>query len=321
MSASRDVACFGEVLCDLYDEEPGASVGRTFRRELGGASANVAVTLARLGLSPTVLAAVGKDDLGGALAAELEAEGVDVSGLARLDRPTGLALVRRDANGAPSFAPYRSGTADQSLEATHVKDAACKVKIAVVGTASLATPGLVAAVDKLVAGVTKAKGVLVLDLNVRPRLFPNADAMRERIGELAGRFAVVKGSERDLSLLAGKRGLTWLEEHAKGATWLITRGENGAAAVGAHGQITAPTRRVRTIDATGAGDAFLAGVVAVLLAAGAKPSGKEWKDGKLWTRALEVGHLLSAKAVSAVGATSGVQSLDDVRAKIGAAKK
>ncbi len=321
MSAVRDVACFGEVLCDLYETDAGSSLGRTFQRELGGASANCAVTLARLGLKVGLIAAVGKDDVGEALLADLEAEDVDVSHVARLDAPTGLAIVRRDASGVPSFAPYRKGTADQLLAAAHVKDAALKVRYAVVGTSALVTPELRGAVDKLIAGVKKAKGVLVLDLNVRPSLYPDVDTMRKQVGELAGHFALVKASERDLGALAGKRGLTWLEDHAKSATWLLTRGENGAAAVGAHGQSTAPTRRVRCVDATGAGDAFLAGVIAVLASAGAKPDGKEWKDAKLWMRALETGHLLAAKAVSAVGATTGVANVSDIRAKVKAAKK
>ena len=108
--------------------------------------------------------------------------------------------------------------------------------------------------------------------------------------ELAARAAVVKGSEKDLGALAGKRGMTWLEENAKGATWVLTRGENGAACVGPHGQVTFPTKRVRCIDATGAGDAFMAGLVAVLVRSGAKPGSADWKDPKLWSRAMEVGH-------------------------------
>ena len=115
--------------------------------------------------------------------------------------------------------------------------------------------------------------------------------------------------------------MTWLEDNAKGATWVLTRGENGAACVGPHGQVTFPTKRVRCIDATGAGDAFMAGLVAVLVRAGAKPGSAEWKDPKLWSRAMEVGHMLGAKAISAVGATAGLGQLDDLRARMDAPKK
>jgi fructokinase len=145
--------------------------------------------------------------------------------------------------------------------------------------------------------------------------------MKAATAELASRAAVVKGSEKDLGALAGKRGMTWLEDHAKGATWVLTRGENGAACVGPHGQVTFPTKRVRCIDATGAGDAFMAGLVAVLVRSGAKPGSADWKDPKLWSRAMEVGHQLGAKAISAVGAVAAMGQLDDLRARMDAPKK
>jgi sugar/nucleoside kinase (ribokinase family) len=88
-----------------------------------------------------------------------------------------------------------------------------------------------------------------------------------------------------------------------------------------HGQVTAPTKRVRGVDRSGCGDAFVAGALAVLVRANAKPGSAEWKDGKLWTRALEVGHVLGAKAIAAVGATAGLSTLDDVKARLVAPKK
>ena len=156
---------------------------------------------------------------------------------------------------------------------------------------------------------------------MRAHLWDDADAMKAATAELASRAAVVKGSEKDLGALAGKRGMTWLEENAKGATWVLTRGENGAACVGPHGQVTFPTKRVRCIDATGAGDAFMAGLVAVLVRSGAKPGSADWKDPKLWSRAMEVGHQLGAKAISAVGAAAGMGQLDDLRARDGRAEE
>ncbi len=102
---------------------------------------------------------------------------------------------------------------------------------------------------------------------------------------------------------------------------MLTRGENGAAAVGAHGQATAPTKRVRCLDATGAGDAFVAGVMAVFVRFGTNPGSAEWKDPRTWSRAMETGHVLAAKAISAVGALTGLARLDDVRARIESAKK
>ena len=327
MTTANDVACFGELLWDFFehlapdakpDKEP---IARTFRRELGGASANVSLILARLGVKVGAVGAVGDDKLGDALRAELAASGVDVTGIARLKGSrTGITFVSRDAAGEPTFVPYREGTADLALDEAQVAAGAAKVRFAVVCSTSM-LPSLEGATKKFLGALEKAKGALVLDLNVRQHLWADAESMRAATAELASRAVVVKGSESDLAALAGKRGMTWLEDNAKGATWVLTRGENGAACVGPHGQVTFPTKRVRCIDATGAGDAFMAGLVAMIARSGAKPGSAEWKDPKLWSRAMEVGHMLGAKAISAVGATAGIGPLDDLRARIDAPKK
>jgi fructokinase len=321
VTTSIDVVCFGELLWDFYEAEARAEkepIAKVFRRELGGVSANTAVVLARLGIKAGVVGAVGDDKLGAALEAQLSAEGVDTSHVVRAQGPTGCTFVVNGPTGDASFIPHRG--ADLCLSADAVTAAMGKARFALVSSTSM-MPSMRAATEKFLDAVDKAKGCVVVDLNVRTHLWPNADEMRSAVKDLAARAAVLKASERDLGALAGKRGMSWLDENAKQATWILTRGENGAAAVGAHGQVTAPTKRVRCVDRSGGGDAFVAGVLAVLVKAGAKPGSPEWGDAKTWTRALEVGHLLGAKAVAAAGATAGVVNLDDIKARVAAARK
>ncbi len=330
VTTANDVACFGELLWDFFevdgkegkegkaDKEP---IARTFRRELGGASANVATVLARLGVNVAAIGGVGDDKLGEALKAQLASDGVEVGHVARIKgRRTGITFVTRDAAGEPTFVPYRQATADLVFDESHVSASAAKVRFAVVCSTSM-LPSLRAGTLKFLDALAKAKGSLIVDLNLRAHLWEDEATMKAGAAELASRAVVVKGSEKDLGALAGKRGMTWLEDKAKGATWVLTRGENGAACVGPHGQVTFPTKRVRCIDATGAGDAFMAGLVAVIVRSGAKPGSAEWKDPKLWSRAMEVGHQLGAKAISAVGATAGLTQIDDLRARMDAPKK
>lgn len=308
-----DVVCFGELLWDFFEGEKGS-----YARHLGGASANTAVALARLGISAGAAGGVGDDKLGDALKKELEDAGADTSHVVKVKgAKTGITFVTRDASGEPSFVPYRNGTADLTLPEEKVAAGMGKAKLVVVGSTAL-LPSARAASEKLLAAAEKAKAGLVVDLNVRPHLWPSTDALRDACRDLVAKAVLVKGSEKDLNALAGKRGMSWLEEHAKQATWILTRGENGAAAVGAHGQATAPTKRVRCIDATGAGDAFLGGVLAVLVRSAAKIDGKEWKDPKVWTRAMETGHQVAAKVVAQVGATTGLANVDDIRARMDA---
>jgi fructokinase len=278
------------------------------------------VTLARLGVKSSAIGAVGQDKLGTALENALSAEGVETGHVVRLGFPTGITFVTHSPTGDASFIPYRGNTADLRLGTSNISAAMGKTRFAVVSSTSM-LPSTREATEKFLAAVAKAKGTIVVDLNVRAHLWSDADEMRSAVKDLVARAALVKASERDLGAVAGKRGISWLDENAKGSTWILTRGENGAAAVGPHGQATAPTKRVRCIDRSGGGDAFLAGALAVLVKAGVKPGGADWKDVKLWTRALEVGHLLGAKAVAALGATTGLTRLDDVKARLSAPKK
>jgi fructokinase len=326
MSTSAEVACFGELLWDFFEEAKGDKelVARQFRRELGGASANVAVGLSRLGVKASAVGGVGNDKLGQALEAALSGEGVDTSGVVTVKgAPTGITFVTRAASGEPSFVPYRNGTADLALGEAQVSASHAKVRYVVVSSTSMLPPAR-PATAKFLAAAAKAKASIVVDLNAREHLWAGHGgeaAMRAACAELASQATIVKASNGDLAAVAGKRGMSWLEEHAKGGTWILTRGDNGAAAVGAHGQVTAPTKRVRCIDATGAGDAFLAGVLAVVVRSGAKPGTSAFADAKLWSRALEVGHILGAKAVSAAGATAGLRDLDDAKTRAEAAKR
>jgi fructokinase len=324
MTDQIDVSCFGEVLFDAFEADPKTAsfpTSRAFRMEQGGAAANLATGLARLGLASSLVSAVGADKFGEALLGMLEADGVGTKHVQKLKARTGVAFVFRNDKGDPSFLFYREGTADMRVTSDHVSAASAKASFGVVGTSTLIGAELKKATYKFIELVKKAKGTVVVDLNVRAHLWADEAEMKTAIAEIVAKADVVKASDGDLEALAGKRGISWLESHAKHATWLLTRGENGAAAVGKHGEVTAPTKRVRCIDAVGAGDAFLAGALAVLVSADASPKSALWSDAKLWSRALEAGHLMGAKAVSAVGAVGGLLALDDVKSKMVAAKK
>ncbi len=78
--------------------------GGVFARHGGGKSANQAVAAARLGASVALVGAVGADEMGDAAVGELAAEGIDVSCVARVDAPTGVALIVVDDAGENQIA-------------------------------------------------------------------------------------------------------------------------------------------------------------------------------------------------------------------------
>ncbi|MBC7870176.1 MAG: fructokinase, partial [Chitinophagaceae bacterium] len=109
------VVSMGELLIDFVALESGVSVGDVsgFQKAPGGAPANVAVAVARLGHDSAFLGQVGDDPFGHFLAEVLEAEGVDVHGLRfSPEARTALAFVSLGANGERSFSFYRNPSAD-----------------------------------------------------------------------------------------------------------------------------------------------------------------------------------------------------------------
>jgi fructokinase len=300
-----DVVSFGEVLWDLFEVGPD-----TFRRAPGGAPANLAFALARLGRRASIVGAVSRDAFGDDLVARLRTSGVDVSSIVRLPNRTGLAFVRRDARGEPSFLFYRHDTADMVLGPSHLRPAMLRARFAACGTSTLVREPLASATRRFVDLAERAGAGLVVDLNVRAHLWPSARAMRAAAAELAGRAALVKASRADLDALGGD---CFLRRHARGATWVLSAGAGAARAVGAHGSVAVPALRAKCVDATGAGDAFLAGVLAVLAARGAAPGSSAWRDPAVFSDALRVGHMLGKKVVSKVGAVAGLIRLDAER--------
>jgi fructokinase len=323
-----DVITFGEILWDLFEIPSRARraepIARDFRRELGGAPANVATGLARLGAKSAVVGGVGRDRFGEALVQHLERDGVDVRFVVKLPNRTGLTFVVRDARGEPEFLFYRHASADLSLRTRHVVAAMGRARWVLVGSSTLMTRELGRATGRFLDLAERAGASIFVDLNVRAHLWPSRAAMERAIAALVRRAVVVKASDADLRAVSGgtspRSGLRWLERHAPQASWLITRGPGVASAIGAHGAVDASALRARCVDATGAGDAFIAGALATLVAARAVPGSASWREPDVWRAALRAGHMMGKKAVSRPGAVSGVVDLGRVRAVVGSAR-
>ena len=186
-------------------------------------------------------------------------------------------------------------------------------KWGVVGSNTLLTPTIAEATHRFLDLVRANTGLVFVDLNVRAHLWlDQKDDLRTRVAGLIERADVVKASEADLAAIGG---LSFLQQHATAAACVLTHGDRGAELMG-DGRITVPAMRVHAVDATGAGDAFVAGMLAVLANSGARPGQKTWTDPNLWTRALDAGNLMGAKAVGNVGAVTGLTGLGAVREKM-----
>jgi sugar/nucleoside kinase (ribokinase family) len=313
------VVCLGEALVDLYAEPIGRSVAEAerYRPHGGGAPANVATAVARLGGRVQLVGRVGRDDFGRMLRDRLLAEGVDTSLLLDEDAATGLCFVAlRD--GERRFSPYprRFAAADkrwqvQPAELTAVEHA----QVLYLGSTGLvADPSRTSTERALAHGAGRAS--IVVDVNLRLHQWVDREEGLVRARELLSRADVVKLADDELEPLLGTHDPGAAADRLLGdrpgpSLVAVTLGPGGACLFGAGGLLlSVPGVSVAAIDSTGAGDAFTA-VLCLALArlrasAGqgtfaqmleAAPTG--WLSG-----VLTLANAAAARATTGVGATT-----------------
>lgn len=257
------IAVVGEALVDLIPEE--GSGWTRYRARPGGSPLNVAVALARLDVPVSFLGRLSTDQFGRLLRAHLEAEGVDVSATPSGPEPTAVALASVDEVGAATYRFWWEATADRHLSAEELPEVLDARALHVGSVASLLPPAA-DAVHRVVD--READRCLVsYDPNLRPSVTGDDD-VRARVASLVGRAHLVKVSEQDLAWLAPDEDpITVVEEWRDAGPDLVvlTRGATGALAVTARVEVSVPSPTVTATDTVGAGDAFMAGLLAWLV--------------------------------------------------------
>ncbi len=265
--------CLGELLIDFVPTVTGTGLtdAPAFVKAPGGAPGNVAVGLARLGVASAFMGQVGDDAFGHFLADTLAENGVDVhslrfSGAAR----TALAFVSLRADGEREFMFYRHPSADMLFDAPAVDTAAIRrARLLHFGSISLIGEPARSATLYAIETARTAGGLISYDPNLRLPLWPDASAARE--GLLLGlrQAHIVKLSDEESAFLTGLDDV----QAAARALWredwqllAITRGRAGCAYFTPEfsGEMTGFA--VDAVDATGAGDGFMAGLLQGLLA-------------------------------------------------------
>lgn len=259
------IVTLGEVVADIYREKSESPVEMPFRALPGGAPANVAVAAARLGAQAAFVSSVGNDLFGDFIMRALDAEGVDTRAVVRQESPvrTSLAFVEIFDDGDREFTFYRSKpAADEELSPEDVEpDHVAGASFVNFGSIPLlAEP--VRSATRSFAETARELGVPVaFDVNFRAHLWESVEAAREVVSPLLDLSTVAKLSEDETAPLLG------VEDIEEAAEALLERGVSLVLiSLGAEGAFYAtkdfrgrlPSFEVEAVDATGAGDAFLA---------------------------------------------------------------
>jgi len=254
VSAGR-VLVVGSINVDLVcsvDRLPAAGetvTGGRFAQFGGGKGANQAVAAARLGARVSLVGAVGDDEFGSQALDELRLEGVDVSGVALVDAPTGVALITVDKAGENQIAVASGANAAFTLSSLELRGSG------VVLVGHEVSPDVV-----LAAGRQAAAAGWPVILNPAPaRELPDVPlaVLTPNASEAAELSGCSDPADAAVSLAS-----------STGAAVLVTLGGEGALLLEPSGEAERiPAERVDVVDTTGAGDT-VNGALAAELAAG-----------------------------------------------------
>lgn len=310
-----DVITCGELLIDFVSTEAGVSLAQApaFKKAPGGAPANVAVGVARLGYLAGFMGQVGDDEFGHFLADTLRSYGVDIAGLRFTTQArTALAFVSLQASGEREFMFYRHPSADMLWNPEDVdQDYTAHCHIFHYGSISLISePSRSATLTAL--DYAKSNGaVLSYDPNLRLSLWPSPNVARAGILDGWQHADIIKVSEEELIFLSDKHTL----ERAARSLWhdclrllVVTQGRAGCTYFTAEAGGHIPGFAVHPVDTTGAGDGFVAGMLVGLL------EGDLVWDREVIEKALCLGNAVGALSTTQLGAISSLPTMKEVKA-------
>ncbi|KAL9239138.1 hypothetical protein vseg_013487 [Gypsophila vaccaria] len=310
--ASSPIVSFGEMLIDFVPDEAGVSLAesRGFVKAPGGAPANVACAITKLGGASAFMGKVGEDEFGKMLVDILEKNGVNTKGVSYdKEARTALAFVTLKKNGEREFMFYRNPSADMLLKESDLNlDLIKQAKIFHYGSISLINEPCRSA--HLVAmGLAKDAGaILSYDPNVRLPLWPCAQDARDGIMSIWNHADIIKVSDEEVEFLTQEdphnEEVVMKLWHDNLKLLLVTDGEKGCRYFSKNFKGSIKGFSVDTVDTTGAGDAF---VGSFLYSLAKDPSLLE--DEKKVKEALTLSNACGALATTQKGAIPALPTL------------
>jgi fructokinase len=298
------VLCLGEILWDCLADQPASQVEavRSWTRYPGGAPANVACALAKLGTASGFVGCIGTDALGQSLIDLLAEIGVNQEGIQRHSAPTRQIEVLRSETGDRQFAGFggRATTefADTHLQANLLPEPLFRqADYLVMGTLGLAYPETRQAMERALHLANQGFTKIVVDVNWRPMFWTEPHQAKPLILQLIQQVDFLKLSFEEAEWLydtADPGSIAHQHGNAEGV--IVTNGEYGCAYCVSENEGKIPAFPVHAIDTTGAGDSFVAGFVHQLCQRGILALTNPETVHQIITYASAVGALTTLKA-------------------------
>lgn len=280
-----EVLVLGEALVDIVETADGVT------EHVGGSPANVAVGVARLGVPVRLVTRLGRDERGERIARHVRDAGAKVAEASWTDASTDTARARIRPDGS----------AEYEFDVAGVVPPVALDGAALVHTGSIALfldPGG----ETCLAALEAARGdaIVTVDPNIRPALVGARETALARFARAAAAADLVKLSDEDAEWLwPGDDAPTVLETIARlgAAVVVMTRGGDGAIGRAPDGTVVEVAGvPVVVADTIGAGDSFMASLIATLVDRGVPT------DAEALVRALRIAARAAAITVSRPGA-------------------
>lgn len=262
------VLCLGEVLFDYIADQPGRSFEQvdSWTAYPGGAPANVACSLVKLGTPAGFIGCVGQDEPGDTLVQLFQAVGVDGTGIQRHpSAPTRKVYVLRSPTGDRTFGSFgelaTTEFADTRLQANKLPSVLFETAdFLVMGTLELAYLESRSAIQRALELADTYYLKVLIDINWRPTFWLDPNTARETIQEAIKHADFLKLSREEAEWLFDTPD-PGVIAHRLGTVEgvIVTDGEQGCAYCLGENEGKVPAFKVDVEDTTGAGDSFVAG--------------------------------------------------------------
>ena len=303
----KKVICPGEALIDFVSMDIGKTLKATdgFIKKAGGAPANVAAAISKLGAEAYFCGTVGDDAFGGFLEDTLNNNNINTELLFKIKNNTTFAFVSLMENGERDFEFARD--ADECLTFDMISDRLEEFDLYHFGSATAFMGGnLKDTYFKLKEYAKSNNKIISFDANYRESLFGNN---KEEFIKCCKEFIVdsniVKLSEEEAKLISGIEDIKEASQYIVNLgceNLMVTLGKEGTLLSNREKQILIKTKEVKMKDATGAGDAFIGAVIAQILN----------EPGKSMEKIVEMANLVGGITTTTLGALESIPTWDEV---------
>lgn len=307
--SKKFVLIYGDAFVDYIAEDQSNS---RFTKFLGGATVNVAAGVARLGAASSFITVTGENETSEFVRNELAEEGVDLSFSQIVpEKEVSGVYVHLLENNERHFERYVDVTPDIQVDFSAIKNEIIhETSVFHFCSGTLFHPIALGTTRKIVENMKKSNVLISFDANIRPLRWSSEESCRETISSFFNMVDVLKLTEEELFFLTEttsiEDGIKSMQQYNIEAL-LITIGAEGTYAV-LHGEVVhVPVEKVIPVDTTGAGDAFVAGILSKIYLEG-HPSTKE--D---WIRYIAFSNRLGGICATKPGALSAMPRLKDLQ--------